>query len=75
MQNTTLTNVNLYEEMENPFTGEKTLILTSRKLALEEQREQVRLRLVEAFSSAPLYQARAEKDPEYWNTFYLGQVR
>lgn len=37
--------------------------------------EQVRLRLVAIYSSSPLYQARAAKDPEYWNKFSVGGVR
>lgn len=35
-------------------------------------RELVRQQYVELFSSAPLYQARAAKDPEYWNKFSIG---
>lgn len=38
------------------------------------QIEAVRQRCVEAFSSAPLYKARAEKDPEYWKRFYVGRA-
>lgn len=40
-----------------------------------EQRERVRQRCVQAFSSAPLYAARAAKDPDYWSLFSVGQVR
>lgn len=39
------------------------------------QVERVRQRCVAEFSSSPLYQARAAKDPEYWNTFYVGRAR
>jgi len=39
-----------------------------------EHLEQVRQRCVKEFSSSPLYQARAEKDPEYWNKFSVGRV-
>jgi hypothetical protein len=39
------------------------------------QLEQVRQRCVAEYSSSPLFQARAAKDPEYWNKFYVGQVR
>jgi hypothetical protein len=39
-----------------------------------EELEQVRLRCVAECSSSPLYRARAEKDPEYWNKLYLGQI-
>ena len=42
---------------------------------LQEQRERVRLRSVAEFSSSPLYQARAEKDPTYWDNFLIGAVR
>lgn len=41
---------------------------------LEEQR-QVQQRLAVLYSSSPLYQARAAKDPNYWNTFSVGGVR
>jgi hypothetical protein len=37
------------------------------------QRELVRRRLVEQYSSNPLYQARAEKDPDYWLNFSMGR--
>ena len=40
-----------------------------------EEREQVRQRCVKLFSSSPLYQARAAKDPHYWNNFYVGLVK
>lgn len=43
--------------------------------ALQEQREQVRQRCVAEFSSSPLYQARAAKDPAYWSKFYVGRVK
>lgn len=39
-----------------------------------EERELVRQHCVKLFSSSPLYQARAAKDPEYWNTFYVGRA-
>jgi hypothetical protein len=42
---------------------------------LQEQRERVRLRSVAEFASSPLYQARAEKDPTYWDNFLIGAVR
>ena len=71
----TSTNENLLEsEMPDPWTG-PSLMSTEEKAVWELQREQVRIRLVEAHSSSPLYQARAAKDPEYWNKFYIGQVR
>lgn len=42
-------------------------------LKAREHREQVRLRCVKEYSSNPLYQARAAKDPNYWNNFYVGR--
>ncbi|EIC30754.1 hypothetical protein Metal_3074 [Methylomicrobium album BG8] len=64
----------LYDPLtDNPWTGPSS-ISTKRSMELDEQREQVRQRLVAAHSSSPLYQARAEKDLEYWNTFYVGRV-
>ena len=44
-----------------------------RELKEREHREQVRLRCVKEYSSNPLYQARAAKDPNYWNNFYVGR--
>lgn len=71
----TLISESLLEQiMEDPWGGDDLLPPEVRE-ALALQREQVRLRLVAEYSSNPLYQARAAKDPDYWNTFYLGQVR
>ncbi len=59
----------------DPFSGRR---LTKSEVETLEaarlQREQVRQRLVAEYSSNPLYQARAAKDPEYWNTFSVGQI-
>ena len=63
----------LDEVITCPWTGAKWTM--REQLASELKREQVRQRLVAVHSSAPFYQARAAKDPEYWNTFYLGAVR
>jgi hypothetical protein len=61
---------------ENPSIFLLFLLLDAHHMKeWQQQREQVRLRLVAEFSSAPLYQARAAKDPEYWNTFSIGRVR
>jgi len=63
-------------EMICPFTGEVIGHSTRRQnQEWAEQLERARLRSVEVFSSSPLYQARAAKDPEYWNTFSVGGVR
>jgi hypothetical protein len=52
-----------------------TRILPRWKLRQEKaERERVRLHYVEVFSSSPLYQALAEKDPNYWNRFDSGIV-
>lgn len=60
---------------ENPSMYLYFLLLDARHTQeWQEQREQVRQRLVAEHSSAPLYQARAAKDPEYWNKFSIGQV-
>lgn len=40
-----------------------------------DQVEAVRQRCVQAFSAAPLYAARAAKDPDYWKRFSVGQAR
>ena len=69
-------------ELEDPLTGEK-FFMTQEKYqarqlaikAIEEQREELRKRLVAIHSTSPIYQARAERDPEYWDKFYLGRVK
>lgn len=74
MSDTISTEDNSSEEtMICPWTGEVISVQELRDS--ERQQERVRQRLVASHSSSPLYQARAEKDPEYWNTFYLGQVK
>lgn len=35
-------------------------------------RELVKAQCVEQYSSSPLYQARVERDPEFWNWFCNG---
>jgi hypothetical protein len=60
--------------MECPFSGE-TWRATEKDVALAKKRELVRQRLVAEYSSSPLYQARAAKDPDYWKTFSIGQIR
>lgn len=52
-----------------------TKSLSSAQLKLLAKQERVRRRLVKVFSSSPLYRARAEKDPTYWDTFSVGIVR
>lgn len=39
-----------------------------------EHRELVRQQCVEQYSSSPLYQAAAAKDPDYWKNFSMGQA-
>lgn len=55
------------------WTGE--ILNRQEEEALALRRELVRQQLVAEFSSSPLYQARAAKDPEYWNKFSTGRVR
>lgn len=40
-----------------------------------EERKQVRQLCAEEYSSSPLWRARAEKDPDYWNKFSPGGIR
>ncbi|WP_302848436.1 hypothetical protein [Nitrosospira multiformis] len=41
----------------------------------DERRERVRQQVVAAYSLSPLYQAKAAKDPEFWNKFdCMGRV-
>lgn len=43
------------------------------ELEWRKHRELVRLQSVEEYSSCPLRQALAAKDPQYWNNFSVGQ--
>ncbi|MBI2276331.1 MAG: hypothetical protein HYU74_03150 [Dechloromonas sp.] len=57
-----------------PFTGEVWGYWTKQEEAqAAEQRELVRQACVAEYSSNPLYQARAAKDPDYWKSFSVGQ--
>jgi hypothetical protein len=38
------------------------------------RRERVKLRNIEIYSQSPLYLARAEKDPTYWDNFDAGSI-
>jgi hypothetical protein len=38
------------------------------------RREQVRVRCLQEYSSSPWHQAKAARDPQYWNNFYVGQA-
>ena len=44
-------------------------------LAWLEQVKQMRQSCAEEYSSSPLWRARAERDPEYWNKFSTGRIR
>lgn len=59
----------------NPFSGEPWTE-TEIKAMREGQatQELVRQECVSQYSSSPLYQARAEKDPDYWKNFSTGRV-
>lgn len=48
---------------------------TSEELEWRAKQELVRQRHVAVFSSSPMYQARAAKDPDYWSKFSVGGVR
>lgn len=57
---------------ECPLTGK---VYSAEEVAESDRhRELVRQQCVRAFSSSPLHQAAAAKDPEYWNEFYMGQA-
>lgn len=62
-------------EIVCPFDGVTVLErLTPQELQRRaEQRELVRQRCVAEYSSNPLYQALAAKDPFYWKNFSVGQ--
>ncbi len=58
-----------------PFSGEPMRVLTRQQKEQElEQAKRVRQRNVELFSSSPLYQARAAKDPNFWSKWNSGIV-
>lgn len=76
MSDTTLTQDNFLIDPIDPLSGKPWT--PSEIQSMQEgrrRRELVRQRLVAEFSCAPLYQARAAKDPEYWNKFSIGVVR
>ncbi len=61
-------------EAGDPFTGKpwsESEILAMREG--QKKQELVRQQCVEQYSSSPLYQARAAKDPDYWKNFSTGQ--
>ena len=72
MSDTTSTEENSSDDWVCPLTGES--FSAAQVKAWDEHREQVRLQLVAEYSSSPLYQARAAKDPEYWSKFSTGRV-
>ena len=60
-------------KMEDPFAEDA--LPEHLRQRLDERLELVRQQSVELYSSSPLYQARAAKDPDYWNKFYIRAVR
>lgn len=60
------------EELECPLTGVRLSVAEAREL--DRKQELVRQQCVEEFSSSPLYQARAAKDPNYWRGFSMGRA-
>jgi hypothetical protein len=71
---TTLEQDSFLTEWEDPFDGRIHVSTKLEEQIREEQRERVRLHCVEVFSSSPLYQARAAKDPTYWDNFSTGRI-
>jgi len=71
----TSTQDNSLVEIICPFDGVPVLErLTPQEIQRRaEQRELVRLQCVAEYSSSPLHQARAAKDPAYWTNFSVGQ--
>lgn len=59
-----------------PFDGVTVLeVLTQQEVRQRaELCERVRQRCVAEYSSSPLWQQRAAKDPDYWNRFYVGRA-
>lgn len=49
--------------------------IPKRKQYTPEELAQVRAAFAAECSSSPLYQARAARDPEYWNMCSIGRVR
>lgn len=59
----------------NPFSGEPWT--ESEIKAMREgqaKQELVRQKCIAQYSLSPLYQARADKDPDYWKNFSSGRV-
>ena len=52
----------------------KNALTKQQRETLRAERERVKARFVELCSSNPLYQARAAKDPEFWNKYSVGGV-
>jgi hypothetical protein len=59
----------------SPFSGKPMRVLTRQQKEKEvEQARRVKQHYVEVFSSSPLYQARAAKDPNFWSNWNSGIV-
>ena len=71
----TSTNVDSLIDMDDPLGLTDLRPLTQQQIQWLKEQEQVRERHVAVFSSSPLYQARAAKDPAYWQTFSAGGIR
>jgi hypothetical protein len=55
---------------DEPLSSQiQRVTLTERE---RQRRENERLRRVEVYKTSPLYRARAEKNPTYWDTFHPG---
>ena len=81
MSDITLTQDNSPEvmvEFENPLNGEVSLIKEKDIKEWELNREQLRLRLIAGYLSAPSHLARVVEAPEEWGkfaSFMIGRVK
>jgi hypothetical protein len=73
---TTSTQASFLEDEVCPFTGQVVGLLTVQEIhRREEMHEQARLLCEKEYSSSPLWQARVQKNPDYFKTFSPGGVR
>lgn len=69
----TLEEINLLIQEGDPLMPEDWNLDKQREL--QEHLKRVRQHSVAQFSSSPLYQERAAKDPDYWKNFSVGAFR
>lgn len=71
-----MTSVEIYVSVKegDPFGLDDPEWTFEQALKWHQHLEQVRQVSVEIYSKSPLYQRRAEKNPDYWKNFRTGRV-